>query len=676
MAPPEPASSWRQPVLECFTSESATASRLTVVNDPDQLFAEPLLRSVLAERGYELLAYEDPIAFRYLFEHRCRPRWEAGEPLHVVVVNAGEASARTVLPYDLLSEARATQREFSFSLPSLFPSLDPNVLSELEPSQFDALSEALQRANPGQLGANATQDFLLNHLYEVVPSQIRQPADLLRLLLRRHLRQQQLPPLLDQRLLEQLCLQKQWREWPLERLLPNRSAFFSFLQERWPLFLQAKGCAVVPGRELPAPQLPGPELLPFDHDDIRVYIDNLFAEGLLEPTTAIAADEVPADWMRLGVVGRQEENTALRLERLLPLLQEELPGAAASHEAWELFALRWAEAQVLRTELSGSLSPEISSQLDRLQLALEEGFGDWMLQRYSALSSLPALPRPITLDKVAHFLAHQQAGGSKRLALVVVDGLALDQWLLLRNSLGGLALKESLCWAWVPTITSVSRQAIFAAEPPMYFPQSIGTTSKEPKHWERFWADQGLLGPAVAYVRQGAQEADGELLEKVKEHASRPACRALGIVVGKVDEMLHGVVTGLGGLHAQVRQWSQQGAFRTLIDSLLEQDFTVYVTADHGNVAAKGIGRPNVGTVPEEKGERAWVFRDEVLRAQVQQALPTALLWPGPGLPADYSVLLPRGVEAFLAQGKETLGHGGIALEEVLVPFVRIQEPT
>lgn len=670
-----PVSSWRQPVLECFTSESATASRLTVVNDPDQLFAEPVLRSVLAERGYELLAYEDPVAFRYLFEHRCRPRWEAGELLHVVVVNGGEASARTVLPYDLLSEARATQREFSFSLPSLFPSLDPNVLSELEPSQFDALSEALQRANPGQLGANATKDFLLNELFGVVPGQIQQPADLLRVLLRRHLRQQQLPPLLDQRLLEQLCLQKQWREWPLERLLPNRAAFFSFLQERWPLFLKARGCAVLPGRELPAPQLPGPEVLPFDHDDIRVFIDNLFTEGLLEPTTSIAADEVPADWMRLGVVGKQDENAALRLERLLPLLEEALPGAAASHEDWELFALRWAEAQVLRTELSGALSQKASSQLDRLQLALEEGFGGWMLQRYSALSSLPALPRPITLDKVGHFLAHQQAGGSKRLALVVVDGLALDQWLLLRDSLGGLDLKESVCWAWVPTITSVSRQTIFAAEAPMFFPQSIGTTSKEPKHWERFWGEQGLLGPAVAYVRQGSQEADSELLEKVKEFASRPACRALGIVVGKVDEMLHGVVTGLGGLHAQVRQWSQQGAFRALIDSLLEQGFTVYVTADHGNVAAKGIGRPNVGTVPEEKGERAWVFRDDALRAQVQQALPSALLWPGPGLPADYSVLLPRGLDAFLTQGKETLGHGGIALEEVLVPFVRIQEP-
>lgn len=679
MTHPDPAASWRQPLLECFTRESATASRLTVVNDPDQLFAEPVLRSLLAERGYELLAYDDPVAFRYLFEHRCRPRWEAGEPLHVVVVNGGEASTRTVLPYDLLSEARATQREFSFSLPSLFPSLDPNVLSELEPSQFDALNEALQRLSPGQLGANATQDFLLNHLYEVVPGQIRQPADLLRLLLRRHLRQQQLPALLDQRLLEQLCLQKQWRAWPLERLLTNRAAFFSFLQERWPLFLQSKGCPLVPGRELPAPQLPGPELLPFDHDDIRVFIDNLFAEGLLEPTTAIAAESVPAGWMRLGVVGQQDENAALRLEHLLPLLEEALSAAASSHdnwrhEDWERLGCRWAEAQVLRTQLSSSIHPQTSSRLDQFQLALEEGFAGWMLQRYGALATLPALPRPLTVDKIAHFLAHQLAGGSRRLALVVVDGLALDQWLLLRDSLGGLGLEESVCWAWVPTITAVSRQAIFAAEAPLFFPQSLGTASKEPKHWERFWAEQGLLGPAVAYLRQGAQEADSELLAKVKDHASRPSCRVLGLVVGKVDEMLHGAVTGLGGLHAQVRQWSQAGAFRSLIDALLAEGFSVYVTADHGNVAAKGSGRPNVGTVPEEKGERAWVFRDAALREQVRQALPSALLWPGPGLPADYSVLLPRGVEAFLARGKETVGHGGIALEEVLVPFVRIQE--
>ena len=30
-------------------------------------------------------------------------------------------------------------------------------------------------------------------------------------------------------------------------------------------------------------QFPGPEHLPFDHDDVRVYVDNLFTDGLLIP---------------------------------------------------------------------------------------------------------------------------------------------------------------------------------------------------------------------------------------------------------------------------------------------------------------------------------------------------------------------------------------------------------
>ena len=33
----------------------------------------------------------------------------------------------------------------------------------------------------------------------------------------------------------------------------------------------------------------GPSTLPFDHDDVRVYLDNLFSEGFLQPVTVPAA---------------------------------------------------------------------------------------------------------------------------------------------------------------------------------------------------------------------------------------------------------------------------------------------------------------------------------------------------------------------------------------------------
>jgi len=60
--------------------------------------------------------------------------------------------------------------------------------------------------------------------------------------------------------------------------------------------------------------------------------------------------------------------------------------------------------------------------------------------------------------------------GKQKVALLVLDGLALDQWLVLRGagtttSPVTVPFRSSI--AWVPTITLVSRQAVFAGKPPL-----------------------------------------------------------------------------------------------------------------------------------------------------------------------------------------------------------------
>lgn len=122
---------------------------------------------------------------------------------------------------------------------------------------------------------------------------------------------------------------------------------------------------------------------------------------------------------------------------------------------------------------------------------------------------------------------------------------------------------------------------------------------------------------AVAYVCQGIQESDQSFIAHVQETIDRPRCSVLGIVVGTIDQMLHGVVTGTDGLHASVRHWGQRGALRDLIDILLAGGFEIVLTADHGNVEGIGIGKPNVGVTAEERGERLHVFRDNHLRARI-----------------------------------------------------------
>ena len=275
------------------------------------------------------------------------------------------------------------------------------------------------------------------------------------------------------------------------------------------------------------------------------------------------------------------------------------------------------------------------------------------------------------LHHVPRFLA-QEIGSSAtaKAALVVVDGLALDQWAVMRRQLAqqrpGWRFRESAAFAWVPTVTSVSRQALFAGSPPFYFPKSVHTTNKEETLWRRFWADQGIQGAVYA-----KSLGDGPF-QDVAALVERPNVRVAGLVVDKVDRIMHGMTLGAAGMHNQVRQWAAQGHFEALLDMLFERGFRVYVTSDHGNVDAVGCGRPNEGAVADVRGERVRVYSEEGLRRGVAERFAEAWPWPADGLPADYLPLLAPGRKAFAREGERVVAHGGVCIEELVVPFVQV----
>jgi hypothetical protein len=255
---------------------------------------------------------------------------------------------------------------------------------------------------------------------------------------------------------------------------------------------------------------------------------------------------------------------------------------------------------------------------------------------------------------------------------VVLDGLAFDQWLVLRESLESgdpaLRFQESTAFAWVPTLTSVTRQSIFAGEPPLYFPDSIETTSKERSHWLRFWEDQGLQRSGVELVTSLDSLTD----PKLETALANPRLSVLGLVWNKVDDMMHGMTMQTAGMHAGVRLWASQGHLQQLLGRLQQEGFAVYLTADHGNVTATGIGNPREGVLVETRGKRARVYDRPEFRDEVVARFPDSIRWPNYGLPAARHVLLAGDLKAFTDAGDEVVAHGGISLEEVMVPFIAI----
>ena len=663
-------SNWRDQILREFTPKVA---RLTLAADPDRLLMEEGVLAGIRERGFELIPFEDHIAFRYAYESKFRSRWDKGEQTDLVVALHSTASDLSCLPYDLLQVGR----QLSFSLGEIFHNLSYPIVAALDRGDLDALYEALKRNVPGVLSDYATKEFLLRHVFEIAPEFIIKPSDLMRVLLRRHYRQQRIPALLDERFVQILRQQHGFDNWPLETIIPDRLAFFTFLQERWPNFLDRSvkhdRSRAHEEKKTYGFELSGPLDLPFDHDDVRIYIDNLFFEGLLEAVPHEQAETLSKSWFAIGIQTEDQADQTRRVDGLLDTLASDIPKEDARHNEWINLAKNWAELIALALDSDVTLPEPARQKMEMLQAKIDAALVPWLTKRYAGLANLPPVP-PVMLHHVPRFLArHINDAEKPKVALVLVDGLSLDQWIVIRKELAKqrpkYRFRENAVFAWIPTITSVSRQAAFAGKPPIYFPNSIHTTDKEPALWTQFWVDQGLTQQEVSYAKL---QVNGDL-ESMEEIAPWPKTRVVGLVIGKVDKIMHGMELGIAGMHNQVRQWARQPFMAKLFDLLLENGFHAYLTSDHGNIEAVGCGRPAEGTLADLRGERARIYPDSLLRGQVKARFPDATEWPPIGLPEDYLPLLAPGRSAFVREAERLVGHGGASLEELVVPFVRIE---
>ena len=654
--------SWRESILNDFVPN---VSKLTLVADPDSLLTEETLALELRSRGFELIEFDDPVEFRYAYESTYRSIWDRGEHTDLVVILRLQDIELESLPYDLLQAGR----KLSYNLGNLFPHLSYPVLEQLDRSFLDALFEAQHTFSPDRMGDNATKDFILRHVFRVAAELIISDVDLLRVLLRLHYSKIAIPEILADRLVQQLRGQAGFQVWPLDVIVSDEDAFFAFLQERWPLFL-GKISEDSQLREIPM-KYRGPDYLPFDHHDIRVYIDNLFVEGKLHPVQKPGVSIDVSSWIRSGIVDSGAADESLRISRLFEIIEKDVPVEDCRYSDWIAFALKWAELTAL---VHCAANEESKTRLLQIGDKLNAAFAQWLSTHYSSIINLPP-KNPAMLHHVSRRLAREiEDGSNSRVALIVVDGLALDQWISVRQILqaqnSSLVVKESAVFAWVPTLTSVSRQAIFSGKPPIYFPASIQSTNSESSLWKQFWEDAGLSRLDIAYQR-GLGDGDVSAILEAVIHPDRT--RAVGLVVDKVDKIMHGMQLGAAGMHNQIKQWAYGGFLNSLIDYLLDRGYQVWMTSDHGNIECQGKGRPSEGVIAETRGERVRVYPTPELRTTVARDFPFASEWQPIGLPQGYFPLIASGRDAVVTPGTAIVGHGGVSIEEVIVPLIKFE---
>jgi hypothetical protein len=659
-------SSWRNSILKEFVPN---VNKLTLVYDPDCLLTEEKLAMELRERGFDFIEFNDSVEFRYAYESKYRSIWDMGEHTDLVVILRLQDTELSYLPYDLLQAGR----QLSFSLGNLFPNMSYPVVEQLDRSLLDLLFDAQKKTSPDRMGDNATKDFILRHVFGVAAELISTEVELLRFLLRLHYGNTTIPNLLADRLIELLENSKNFNDWPLEKLVHDDELFFTFIQERWPIFLEHHN-QTIPFKEdssVYGLKVEGPVSLPFDHQDVRVYIDNLFVEGKLTPVDLPNLDIEENSWILSGVSVSKTDRENLRISRLFDMVNDVQLPADARYTDWISFAMKWAELSALIHEQN---SNQHKSQYKEVGDKLNGLFVKWLETHYASLINLPPTI-PAMLHHVPRRLARDiEDRNDGRIALVVMDGLSLDQWVTVRNIIqaqnSNLVLRESATFAWIPTLTSVSRQSIFSGKPPIYFPSTINSTNSEEKLWKQFWQGHGVSKLDIAYKR-GLGDGNPET---ILDNLINPSqTKVVGLVIDKVDKIMHGMQLGSTGMHNQIGQWCKGEYLIIMLNYLINHGYDVWLTSDHGNIESIGKGRPTEGAIAESRGERVRVYPTSELRSQVSSSFTFAHEWVPSGLPEGYFPSVTSGHDAFVNKGDSIVGHGGIAIEEVIVPLIKIE---
>jgi len=634
---------WREIIL---TKIKNNDSHLLILLDPDHLLNDGNLLTSLKKLNYEVIPYTDPVAFRFLYEPSYRMKWDCGEITQKNVAVVFSTTQNTAIPFDLQQDGAI----ISITISDIFPFFNRQIIDNLGLGLFDSIFTKSHGAIKERLSESKTKEFILSGVFNLEISRINNKTELFTHLCRIHYEKYTIPDVLIDYFSAQLSSNDQFNDLPL-RYLFQPEFFFKFIQKQWPLFLNS----VLKG-ERPN--------CPFEHPSLRVYIDTFFYEGLLKPVEFEHYAQLP-EWVLCGISINQEKDLKRRLDGLFDLITDTLKQSVIPLQDWKRLGWRWAEVLSLIYSLNNEQQQENISKVQEVQQNIEAHFEDWIQKNFPSLQDTPYLPKPTMVHQILNYIASKS---ENKIAILIIDGLALDQWAILREELKPkLHLEEDSLFAWIPTLTSFSRRAIFSGEKPFLLNTSLQDYGSEKRFWTGFWHERGISERDIGYTKghklNGPDDV-GLILELQQK-------KVIGIVINTIDDLLSSDID-TSDLHLLTRNWVKKGYLFELIDQLIHNGFVVYLTSDHGNVCSIGIGTIQEGVITEERSARARIYQNTQLREQALNKIGSGIRWNIEHHGFPYSILLSTGLTAFYKEGEKILSHGAISLEEVLVPFIRI----
>jgi hypothetical protein len=298
--------------------------------------------------------------------------------------------------------------------------------------------------------------------------------------------------------------------------------------------------------------------------------------------------------------------------------------------------------------------------MEALNSRVTEAFNDFILKEYGKLSGISYYKAPVLLNKCLDHIFLRNGEQQEKNAIIVMDGMSLENWLTIAKEFKNINYNTNLVFALIPTITSVSRQSLLSGKLPVELVTPFNL-SKEKSLFINKCIENGYKEDQIKYFR--GYDIDISRSDK-----------CICVIINDVDDLVHGQIQGKQGMYNDITYLARNSRLQNLIKKLCRDRFNVYITSDHGNTPSTCIGNPpGNGVEVESKCKRALIYKDFADYEKIMEKF-NLIKYPATFLPKEYNYLVCNSSEAFGVKGREIMTHGGINIEEVIVPFVTIDK--
>jgi DNA-binding response OmpR family regulator len=346
-------------------------------------------------------------------------------------------------------------------------------------------------------------------------------------------------------------------------------------------------------------------------------------------------------------------------------------------------------------ELSATDS-QMTEMLDMQKQEANRGFGKYIRQHY--MDWMADQEHPMLSPELFKYKVFPQLNEGQKVFLVVLDNFRYDQWKMLEREIGDLfEIDEDLYCSILPTATQYARNAIFSGLMPEQIAQMFPDlwVDEDEEEGKNLNEEPLVQTQLERYRRKNtfsyhkintSQEADklmGQLNELRKNDLNVVVFNFIDMLSHARTEskMVRELANNESAYRSITLSWFRHSVIADLFRQLAQSDYHVIVTTDHGSIRAtnpvKIIGDRNTNTNLRYKLGKNLAYDSKELFVIKE---PRKAHLPAPNLSTSYVFATgddffayPNNYNYYVSYYRNTFQHGGISMEEMIIPIISMK---